>query len=129
MAIFSFDWNSVSGGAPYITLSSFGIAFNSVAISKLGNPEKVMVGFDENNMAIGIKPFAGEGNVKVYDFSSRVKNGWIRIGCKDFIRYLQKISGVDFATAKKYVASVDLDTEIMYIKVNEEVENDDIDEV
>lgn len=124
MAMFSFDWNSISGGAPYVTLTSLGISFNSVAISKLGNPEKVLIGFDEKNLAIGIKPFENENGIKVYEFASRVKNGWIRIGCKDFIKYLQKISGIDFSEAKRYIAKTETDTGIMYVSVKDQAESD-----
>lgn len=122
--MFKFDWNSISGGAPYVTLTSLGISFNSVAISKLGNPEKVLIGFDEENLAIGIKPFENENNIKVYEFASRVKNGWIRIGCKDFIKYLQKISGIDFSEAKRYVAKTEPETGIMYVTVTDQADTD-----
>jgi len=101
---YNFNWNAVSGGAPYVTFSSLGIAFNSVSITKLGNPEKVIVGFDEDNLAVAVKPYEGESDIKAYEFAARVKNGWIRIGCKDFIRYLSSISGISFEKAKKYVA-------------------------
>ena len=88
---YSFNWSAVSGGAPYVTISPISIAFNSVSIEKLKNPEKVIIGFDEDNCVIGVKAYAGEPAIKPYTFASRVKNGWVRIGCRDFVKYLQAL--------------------------------------
>ena len=124
---FNFNWSAVSGGAPYITLSSLGIAFNSVSIEKLGNPEKIMIGFDEGQRIIGVKAYKGEPGIKPYEFADRVKNGWIRIGCRDFIKYLQALSGISFSSAKKYIAKFDAKESILLIDVmgGNESENSD----
>jgi len=114
---YDFNWSSVSGGAPFVTFSSLGIAFNSVSISKLDSPEKIMVGFDEGNLVIGVRAYDGNDQIKPYEFSSRVKNGWIRIGCKEFIKYLQKLSGIDFSLAKKYIATFDDATKTLIVEL------------
>ena len=121
---FNFDWNYVSSGAPYVTVSNLGLAFNMPSVTMLGNPEEVVVGFDEEQLAIGVKNSHGMENVKPYKFYSRIKNGWVRIGCKDFVKYLSTISGVDFNPAKKYIARFDMEQQILYIKINEEEVND-----
>ncbi|MDR0896651.1 MAG: hypothetical protein LBN04_02220 [Oscillospiraceae bacterium] len=115
--MFKFNWLFVSGGAPYISLTSLGISFNSISIEKLGNPDKVIVGFDEERCAIGVKAYQGEAGVKPYEFASRVRNGWIRIGCRDFIRYLQNLTGIDFSEAKRYIAEYDAETDALVIYV------------
>lgn len=122
---FNFNWSAVSGGAPYITFSTLGIAFNSFSISRLGNPEKIIVGFDEEQCVIGIKAYANEPDIKPYEFSSRVRNGWIRIGCKDFIKYLQSLTGIDFSAAKRYVAMYDAKLSILMVHVKGESETGD----
>ena len=66
-----------------------------------------MVGFDEANLVIGVRAYDGSQQAKPYDFNSRIKNGWTRIGCKEFIKYLQMLSGIDFSQAKKYIAKFD----------------------
>lgn len=104
---YNFNWSAVSGGAPYVTLSSLGLAFNSVSIEKLGCPEKIIVGFDEGKCVIGIKRYNNETNIKAYDFADRKKNGWIRIGCRDFMKYLESLTNMSFSPAKKYVAQYD----------------------
>ena len=120
---FNFNWSAVSGGAPYVTLSSLGIAFNSVSIDKLGNPEKIMVGFDEGQRVIGVRAYAGEPGIKPYEFADRVNNGWIRIGCRDFIKYLQSLSGISFSPAKKYIAKLDIIEGVLLIDVMGNYEN------
>ena len=94
---FNFDWNCVAAGAPYITISELALGFNLPSISLLGNPEEVVVGFDEKTMTIGVKQYDGTENVKSYKFYSRMKNGWIRIGCKDFVKYLSTLTGLKFS--------------------------------
>lgn len=112
---FNFDWNYVSAGAPYVTISELGIAFNTPAISLLKNPEYVVVGFDEEKLAIGVMDAEGMVDVKPYKFYSRLNHGWIRIGCKDFVKYLSTITGISFSPAKKYVARLDEEKKILYI--------------
>lgn len=122
---FNFDWNYISAGAPYVTISELGLAFNTPSISLLGNPEDVVVGFDVNQMTIGIKDATGLSDVKSYKFFSRIRSGWVRIGCKDFVKYLSAISGIQFSPAKKFVARFDKEEQILYITVDEkEVEED-----
>ena len=122
---FNFDWNYVSNGAPYVTISSFAIGFNSPSISLLGNPEEVIVGFDSQNMMIGIKKYDGEANVKKYKFYSRMKNGWIRIGCKDFVKHLSSLTGLNFVPAKRYVAKFDSNEKILFIFVLDAVQTEE----
>lgn len=121
---FNFNWNAVSGGAPYVTVSAISIALNSASIDKLGNPKQVVVGFDEEQRAIGIKAYTDEANVKPYDFADRVKNGWVRIGCRDFVKYLSALTGIKFTPAKKYVAQYDANDKLLYILVSGESETE-----
>ena len=121
---YKFNWSAVSGGAPFVTFSSLGIAFNSVSIEKLGNPAQIMVGFDEEKCVIGVKAYEGEPGIKPYDFSGRVKNGWIRIGCREFIKYLQILSGIEFSPAKRYVATFDANSRILTIAILGDSENE-----
>lgn len=114
---FNFDWNYVSSGAPYVTISEFGLSFNAPAVSLLNNPEQVLVGFDNSAMTIGVKKYQGETNVRPYMFYSRMKQGWVRIGCKDFVRYLSSLTDISFAPAKKYLAKFDIQEKILYVSI------------
>jgi len=116
---FNFDWNYVAAGAPYITISELSLGFNTPSVSLLGNPEEVVVGFDEQTLTIGVKKYDGNENVKAYKFYSRMKNGWVRIGCKDFIKYLSTLTGLQFSPAIRYVAKYDAEEQILYISVRD----------
>ena len=118
---FDFDWNYVSAGAPYITISELALGFNTPAISLLGNPEEVIVGFDTQKMVIGVKKYTGTENAKPFKFFSRIKNGWVRIGCKDFIKYLSSVTGLKFSPAIRYIAKFDAAEQLLYISVLEQV--------
>ena len=43
---YNFDFSYLKNGAPAVTLSSFGIAFNKGAIESLGTPDQVIIGYD-----------------------------------------------------------------------------------
>ena len=117
---FNFDWNYISAGAPYVTISTTSLGFNMPSINLLGQPEEVMIGFDETNMTIGIKAYDGNPDVKTYLFKSRLKNGWVRIGCKEFSRYLSAISNISFSPAKRYIARFDTEEKVLYVTVNKD---------
>ena len=57
-----------------------------------------------------------------FEFAGRVKNGWVRIGCKDFIKYLSALTDIRFSPAKKYVAKHDAKNQVLYVEVNGESE-------
>ena len=123
---YNFDWDIVSEGAPYVTISKLGIAFNMASIKKLGSPDFVMLGLDANQMVIGVKSTTEttESNKNVYPFKERIKNNWVCIGCKDFVKYLEKLSGRSFAKAVRYIADYDSGNSLLIIKVTEEGDDD-----
>ncbi len=118
---FSFDFTYLRNGSPIVTLSSLGLAFNKGAIDMLDAPDEVVVGYDEKRRAIGIRQATNEPSVVPrYKFADRVKNDWIRIGAKDFAKYLARISGIDFLTkAKQFVPIFDEDTKTLIVIVDE----------
>ena len=52
---YNFDFSYLKNGAPAVTLSSFGIAFNKGAIESLGTPDQVIIGYDPYQQAIGVR--------------------------------------------------------------------------
>lgn len=118
---YNFDFSYLNNGCPIVTLSSFGIAFNKGAIESLGAPEQVIIGFDQNARAIGIRARGEDVTSPAYEFAHRVKNGWIRIGAKDFVKYLSKVSGIDFLTkAKQFIAEYDPETQTLIVIIDED---------
>ena len=121
---YDFDWNYVSSGTPYVTISKLGISMNAAVIKQLGEPEKIMIGFDEKACVIGIRPYHNEENVATYDFKNKIRKNWIRIGCKDFVKNLTHITGIDFSKARKFISSFEEATKTVYFKVEENEENE-----
>ncbi len=121
MGNYNFDFNFIKSGAPIVTISSLGISFNSLSRSMLKYPKKINVGFDENARAIGVKAHNESSSVVSYEFEGRERNGWIRIGCKDFVKYLYTITNIDFISkAIQFIAEYDEDEEMLIIIVDEE---------
>lgn len=117
---YNFDFSYLKNGSPIVTLSSFGIAFNKGAIESLGAPTQVIIGYDSEQQAIGVRARGDDTTSPCYDFAPRVKNDWIRIGAKDFIKYLSKVSGIDFLTkAKQFIAEYDSETQTLVVVVDE----------
>lgn len=117
---YNFDFSYLKNGSPIVTLSSFGIAFNKGAIESLGAPDQVIIGYDSEQQAIGVRARGDDTTSPCYDFAPRVKNDWIRIGAKDFIKYLSKVSGIDFMTkAKQFIAEYDSETQTLVVVVDE----------
>lgn len=124
---FNFDWNCISAGGPYVTISELGLAFNQPAIAMLNNPETVVIGFDKDNMTIGIADAENmPSDTKSYKFYSRLNNGWVRIGCRDFVKYLSNISGKKFSPAIRFIPQFDDESKIMFVTITkgEEVEEE-----
>lgn len=80
-------------------------------------------------MTIGVKKYDGNENVKSYKFYSRMKNGWVRIGCKEFIKYLSSLTGLEFSPAIRYIAKYDEQEEILYISVLDALQSQKDEEV
>ena len=117
---YNFDFSYLKNGAPIVTLSSFGIAFNKGAIESLGVPDQVIIGYDQEQHAIGVRARGDNTDSPYFDFAPRIKNDWIRIGAKDFIKYLSRVSKIDFLTkAKQFVADFDEETQTLIVVVDE----------
>lgn len=118
---FNFNFEFIGSGAPIVTLSSLGIAFNPVCRAMLNYTEKVNIGFDEKKMAIGVKAHNPDTQVKAFEFESRVRNGWIRIGARDYVKYLALISKIDFTNkAKQFIATFDEENKMLIVIIDEE---------
>ena len=118
--MFNFDFSFVRSGAPIITLSTTGLAFNSIVRSMLENPAEIDVGYDEAANAIGVCAHKEENGGKPYAFEGRQKDGWVRISCRDFMRYLSVKSGIDFSKAKQFIPEYDEEQKLLIVVVDEQ---------
>ncbi len=106
---YSFWWTAPTGGVPIVSIASYGITFSAGAIEMLGKPEAVLIGFDEKNGVVGVKPLrdAEVQNPKAFRFMERERQGYVRIGCKDFVKVLSSRTGIDFTDTVRYAAKMD----------------------
>jgi hypothetical protein len=93
-----FNFTSIKEVVPIVTLSAIGIAFNAGARRLLGNPVSIDIGYDEKQNAIGVMPHNGKSNSSTYRFEERMKDGWVRVGAKGFMKYISRRIGFDFKT-------------------------------
>lgn len=118
--MFNFNFSFVRSGAPVVTFSSTGLAFNSIVRSMLGYPDLIDVGYDEDANVLGICAHRPEHGGKPYEFESREKDGWVRISCRDFMRYLSQRNNMDFTKAKQFIPEFDSESEMLIIHVDDE---------
>jgi len=109
---YSFRWSSVELETPMlISISKLGISLNLTSINAIGSPEKVIIGFDEEAKVLGVAAASLDTpkDIKTYSLctESRKGNAWIRIGCKNFIKYLTQQTGNDFSTSFKGDATIE----------------------
>ena len=118
--LYNFDFNYIKNGTPIVTLSSLGIAFNHAAVDQLGAPAKVLVGYDVAAHVIGAKAAEENDQGAVYDFATRMKHDWVRIGCRDFVKKLAIDTGMDFdRKAIQFIASYDPELQMLIIPIDE----------
>ena len=69
---------------------------------------------------IGVKSAAPEDKGSVYDFATRMKNDWVRIGCRDFVKKLAIDTEMGFdKKAIQFIASYDSDLQMLIIPIDE----------
>ena len=69
------------------------------------NPERVLIGYDEINKVIGVKPVGDDyEHNRSYPFKNRELKGYVRIGNREFLKYIAIKAGIDISKAKKYIA-------------------------
>ncbi len=118
---YNFDFSFLKNGNPIVTMSAFGIAFNKGAIEALGCPDEIVIGYDQHAHAIGVRAKEPGSSAPSFSFGSRVKNDWIRIGAKDFSKYLSKVSGIDFLEkATQFTAEFDEESKTLIVIVDED---------
>jgi hypothetical protein len=118
-----YEWYSPTTGAPIVSLAEYGITFNIGAIEIMGKPKYVMLGYDEEENLIGVKP-CDENKENKIEFYKKLRNNYIRIANKDFIRFLKSRISEDIkieAKAKRYVAKWDKTEKILYIDLNSQI--------
>ena len=88
-----------------------------IAVRGQGDPNEPDGAYQQ---AIGVRARGDDTTSPCYDFAPRVKNDWIRIGAKDFMKYLSRTSKIDFLTkAKQFIAEYDEETQTLIVVIDE----------
>ena len=116
---YNFRWSAPYAGAPIVSIASYGFTFNSSVIEMLGQPRKILIGYDDSLKTIGIKPIDDDSDTRAYDFIKKERRGYIRISNRDFIKYIAASSGISFEKAIRYIATWDVDNEVLLLKLDE----------
>lgn len=117
-----FWWTAPVGGLPIVSIAAFGITFSSGAIEMLGRPEAILMGFDEENKALGIKPLHGREteHPKAFAFMERLRRqNYIRIGCRDFVKVLSNRTGRDFSSTTRFAARWESTENLMIVDLTD----------
>ncbi len=120
----NFEWYNPKTGVPSVSIASYGLTFSSGALEALGEPEYVVLGFDEQNMIIGVKACSSEEPKRI-PFISKKRSNYVRLSSKDFIRFLESRMPEDFkveSKATKYYSKWDRDNQILKIHLEQPVE-------
>ncbi len=118
---YNFVWTAPSGGAPVVSVASYGITFNGVVIEMMHRPNKIMMGYDDGKKVVGFKAiYKSEGeNEKCFPFIERERNGYVRLGNKDFVKYLANRTGLDFKKSTRYIGVWDEEQKLLTINLME----------
>ncbi|MBA2131965.1 hypothetical protein [Capillibacterium thermochitinicola] len=118
---FNFVWTTPSGGAPVVSIASYGITFNNVVIEMMHRPKKIMIGYDDKKKVVGFKAIytSEEENEKCFPFTERERNGYVRIGIKDFVKYISNRTGLDFKNSTRYIGVWDEEQKLLTINLKE----------
>mgnify|MGYP005795042235 CR=1 FL=1 len=121
MTPYNFDFSFPRSGAPVVTLSATGIAFNAASRSLLGFPAQVDIGYDRKAKVIGVCAHNEGSTAEPYMFEAREKDGWVRIHAKDFSRYLEQQTGMKFRDkAKQFIPEFDEENGMLIVILDEE---------
>lgn len=87
--MFEFEYFNPALGAITVSIAEYGLTFSKAAVEVLGRPQYIMLAYDKNKRIVGVVPVE-EGENKKIEFISKIKNGYVRINTKDFVRFLMK---------------------------------------
>ena len=87
--MFEFEYFDPGLGSVTVSIAEYGLTFSKAAVEVLGRPKYVMLAYDKGRQVVGVIP-VDENESKKLEFISRLKNGYVRINTKDFVRFLMK---------------------------------------
>ncbi|NLD46584.1 MAG: hypothetical protein GX660_05220 [Clostridiaceae bacterium] len=93
--MFEFEFFNPTLGPLSVSIAQYGLTFSRAAVEQLGKPEYIKLGFDKNNLIVGVAA-AEKEDTQAIPFMAKEKNGYVRINSKDFIRFLMRYFPEDY---------------------------------
>lgn len=119
-------WSTPSSGAPIVTIATYGITFNSSTIDLMNNPKRIEMGYSPKLNKVLIKPSNKSKEEGSFAFASRAnKRGYIRIGNKDFVKYIANKSGLPITKESiRFPATWDSKNKILKIDLSNPIDDE-----
>lgn len=122
-------YDARNGSAPVVSIAEYGITFFNGTLTIMKNPDFIKLGFDKDKSSIVAAP-CNEDDDNAIEFISRKRNGYVRIGNKDFIRFIKSMMNDEMIITKnatKYLAKWNDDENLLEISLNNPLDKENID--
>lgn len=114
---YSFDWGIIERKPPQATLSELGIAITKESIDYLDKPDYILIGYDDNNKIIAIKPCENKEDFAI-KASGKLSQNWARFGCKNFIKMIFSDFKLDINHAYRFPIKFVKEPKMILIDMN-----------
>lgn len=115
---FDFVWSTPSAKSPQVSVANYGINFNSFVVEIMGRPKRIIIGFDEKQNVIGVKPANDTDENRGFEFAEKERKGYVRINNKDFIKYISQKTGIDFTKSQQIIPEWIKDEQLLIIDIS-----------
>ncbi len=124
----SFNWTSRKADPGFASIYDSNITLNKSASGYFETANKILLGFDSNNLLIAVKPLSKENvDIGLYPedqmFNISVTSSYAKISNKEFIKQVLMYVNLDLSENKfvKFITSWDNNEEALIIDLKQEV--------
>ncbi|MDT8903182.1 hypothetical protein [Anaeroselena agilis] len=126
--LFKFEYFNPSLGTITVSIAEYGLTFSRAAVEVMSKPDYIVLAFDKEKQVIGVIP-TSESEPNKIEFISKLKNGYVRINNKDFIRFLmryfQDSSEMFTGRAIRYFSYWDEDNKALIVDLKRPLDSND----
>ena len=126
----NFEWFNPKVGTPIVSLASYGITFSKSAVQLMGTPDYVMLGFNRTGRIVGVK-ICDKTEERKIPFAEKMRNGYVRLNAKDFIRHIISSTGCEHDFGKevtRYIGTWLQDEKLMLIDLNKPLHKGEVED-
>jgi len=117
-------WFSPNKNTSIVTIAHYGITFNYGAVEHLKKYKKILLGCDAENKILVFKPIKSEIEQGYEMFKKNQKTKNIRIGCKEFAKYIDSKFQLDLENQSiKFYIDIDEESEQMIVDLTKPIQS------